>query len=229
MFYEPYVTLLLTPLKLERKYLMKALEKRGILTESFQISTGSKEFTAHRGKEVSFVLAEGGHGKTQFGIQTQFWIQNIESVKQIIVLGAAGALCPEIKPLDLIVVEKIIEHDYQQFFTPKAEKPEFQTSPLLLKNEDQFSFKIHRGILASGDEDIVSDQRAQALYEMTGAHAVAWESAGGIRSAQFSDIPYYEIRGITDNARDNVAEDLKKNLEIVMDQLGEFILPLISQ
>ncbi len=223
------MTLLLTPLSIERKYLMNSLQKRGVGFESFQVSCGDKKISAHQNKKQGLVLAEGGHGKTQFGIQTQFWLQNLKRIDRIITLGAAGALCQELKPLDLLIVEEIIEHDYHSFFTPKAKSPRFKTSPMVLTEEKNFPFEIKRGALASGDEDIVSVKRAEDLFEKTRALAVAWESAGGIRSAQFNNIPYFEIRGITDNARENVAEDFKQNLEIVMDHLAEFVLFLLSR
>ncbi len=223
------MTLLLTPLSLERKYLMAALEKRGVNFESFQVSCGDKKISAHQNKEHALVLAQGGHGKTQFGIQTQFWLQNLKTVDRIITIGAAGALSKELKPLDLLIVEEIIEHDYHSFFTPESKSPRFKTSPIVIKDEKKFPYDIHRGALASGDEDIVSVKRAESLFEKTGALAVAWESAGGARCAQFNNIPYYEIRGITDNARENVAEDFKKNLAVVMDSLAEFILPLLGR
>ena len=42
--------------------------------------------------------------------------------------------------------------------------------------------------------------RARQLHASTDALAVAWEGAGGARAAAFSQVPYVEVRGISDMA-----------------------------
>ncbi len=214
--------LILTPLSIEQKYLLKALETRGI---TLQKKTHPAHFSCD---QHNLSLAIGGHGKTQFGIQTQYWISQLGPVSKIFTVGAAGALSKNINILDLVVVNKIIEHDYQMLFSPKNKKPEFYPSPLIINKNSKKNYEVHQGPLASGDEDIIEVKRAEELYESTQALAVAWESAGGIRAAQFNNIPYFEIRGITDNARKNVASDFKKNIELTMDNIADFITPYIK-
>jgi nucleoside phosphorylase len=65
-------------------------------------------------------------------------------------------------------------------------------------------------MIASGDEDIVTIERAAELHTQTGAVAVAWEGAGVARACLFSQIPYLEIRGITDTADLLLQEILKQ-------------------
>ena len=84
-------------------------------------------------------------------------------------------------------------------------------------------FNIHTGFILSGDEDIVSIDRAQSLYNELNALAVAWEGAGGARAAKFNNISYLQIRGITDNARTDVPESFVQNLPKVMSNIAGVI------
>ena len=93
-------------------------------------------------------------------------------------------------------------------------------------------FGIHFGPIASGDEAIFESKRAREVHERTGALAVAWEGAGGARAARFSDVPYLEIRGISDKADQEAPEVWMENLPsaihnvaVVIDSLADTLDP----
>jgi adenosylhomocysteine nucleosidase len=75
---------------------------------------------------------------------------------------------------------------------------------------------IHVGIIASGDEDVIELERAAALRQATEACAVAWEGAGGARACRFNEMPFLELRAITDTADHNAPGDFATNLHIAM-------------
>lgn len=204
-----------TPLKSEMKPLVAGLKKRGLSLEKAQ----NQGQWFWQSPEKAWVLAVGGHGKTQFGLQTQFHFDYFKKVDHIICLGAAGGLQCEV--LDLVCATDIFEHDYKELFT--AQKP-----PLHKVDEKTLKHLETSGCLfgriASGDEDIVTKERAEELIKETEATAVAWEGAGGARVAAFNNIPYTEIRGITDNARESVAQSFQTNLPLVMDKLAELLI-----
>jgi adenosylhomocysteine nucleosidase len=83
---------------------------------------------------------------------------------------------------------------------------------------------VHYGIVASGDEDIITTDRATALREATGAIAVAWEGAGGARASLFNALPFLELRGVTDTANHEAPADFHKNLRSVMANLAAFVM-----
>jgi adenosylhomocysteine nucleosidase len=89
--------------------------------------------------------------------------------------------------------------------------------------------KIRFGPIASGDEDVVGVKRRRELHQQTGALAVAWEGAGGARACKFSEVPYVEIRAITDIANDNAADDFRSNLEIAMKSLASLIMAWLEK
>ena len=204
--------LLICPLESEIRPLLDGFASLGLGIET---ETDLK-LPIFRIPSKAIIIARGGHGKTQFGIQTQYLITHLKNLRGVICVGAGGGLATHLKVGDLVIAEKTIEHDYTEKFDLNAKLPEFKAHPSLIdrfKNRNfNFSFDVHFGSVAGGDEDIVDLVRAEELHRHTQSLAVAWEGTGGARASLFNDIPYLEIRTITDNARDSVSDSFAKNL-----------------
>lgn len=221
------MTLILCPLVLELKFFLQSLDEKKIAYTERQVGP----LKVYECQELKWLIAQGGHGKTQFAVHTQFLIHQLEIVEQIICAGCAGGLVHGVKVYDLVIAEKTIEHDFQlRFF--KRPDPEFPADKSLVSKLQQAAkkldntFQIHTGIIASGDEDIVDKARAEELITQTKAIAVAWEGAGGARACKLSQIPYVELRGITDGADANVMPNFEKDLKIVMSNIVQLLLRL---
>ena len=213
---------ILCPLEIELKYLLEGFKKLNLEIKPAQIG----KLNAYEIPQINALVCRGGHGKVQFGVQTQYVISQFPNLNSIFCVGAAGALSEELNVGDLVIAEKTIEHDYTEKFNTKAQLPEFLGNADLLgkaKSVKGANFKIHFGCIASGDEDIISHERAVELQKKTGALAVAWEGAGGARACSFNKMPFLELRGITDNARHDVANSFEKNLPVVMNNLSYFL------
>ena len=52
---------------------------------------------------------------------------------------------------------------------------------------------------------------------------MAWEGAGGARACAFSDVPFIELRGITDTADHNAPADFETNLHVAMDSVAALV------
>lgn len=219
--------LIMVPTKLEQDGLLAALGEAGLAQE--EITIGTHNATSF--PEVGLVVALGGLGKVQFAVQTQYLIDRVEGLAVVLCVGAAGALAPGLRHGDVVVATETVEHDIRKFSRPLV--PRFESDGTL---RDEFAslarelraFDIHFGPIASGDEDIMSDIRKQELREQTGAVAVAWEGAGGARACQFSNIPYLELRGITDSAGDTAESEFFTNLERVMANLAELLVGFVQ-
>jgi adenosylhomocysteine nucleosidase len=212
-------TLVVTPLQKEYDGLYQSLIDLGLNSHTDKIG----RLDVHCFPEIHATLARGGHGKTQFGIQTQHLLDHAK-FDLVICAGAAGALDPEVSVGDVIVATITLEHDYNSKFS-KRPKPQFpgdiksieQINALNLPDTD---YKVHFGIIAGGDEDVIDIQRGAELRELWDALAVAWERVGGARAAAFSDIPYLEIRGATDTADHEAPVVFYINLKIVMKNIA---------
>lgn len=174
------------------------------------------------------LAAVGGHGKAQFAAQCQYLIDRCDSLAALFCVGAAGLLSPEIRLGDVVIGECTIEHDYKLRFDPTDPPCHLANSELLEEfrkvTTEQFSFDIHMGPIASGDEDIVDDCRARELHQLTGAKCVAWEGSGGARAAKLNGIPFLEIRCVTDGADADAAASFRANCENVLPNIAEVLV-----
>ena len=215
--------LIVTPLQEEYNDLYESLTSLGLKSHKDKIG----KLEVHHFPELNVTLARGGHGKTQFGIQTQHLLDH-GSFDLVICAGAAGALAPEVKVGDLIVATVTVEHDFNNKFSIKP-KPQFhgdansieQLKALQLPDA---KFKVHFGIMAGGDEDVIEVTRGAQLRELHTALAVAWEGVGGARACVFSEVPYLELRGATDTANHEAPVVFDANLKIVMKNIAHLLV-----
>lgn len=216
--------LILTPLGIELKALKAALASLG---------AGPFSETEHDGIRVStsgdgmLDLAAGGLGKVQFALTAQHLMREL-TPRLVIGAGAAGALNSTVRPLDIVVSESVIEHDFTARMV-KSPLPKFESdaaSVTRLKRHRFDDFKVHFGAIASGDEDVIDEERRTHVLEKTGALACAWEGAGLARAAKFQKTPFVEIRCITDGADSNAYQDFKKHMDQGMLHLAKVLLTL---
>ncbi len=215
------MNLIVSPLKKEFKALVIGIHRLGFTFKESQ--TGRLPFVEFT--ELNLVCSIGGHGKSQFALQTQHLISHFKNISRVICAGTGGSLLESVKPLDVVVGTKTIEHDYHEKFSVQP-NPEFlgcKKTLNLFSDKKGPSFRTHFGPIASGDEDIIDLMRAQTIHKKTGALIVAWEGAGGARAAAFHNLPYLEIRAASDSSNQNTAQDFNLNLPQAMDNIAQVI------
>jgi adenosylhomocysteine nucleosidase len=215
----PQKILIVSPLQEEYSDLYHSLSALDLKSHTERIG----KLDVHRFPEINVTLARGGHGKTQFGIQTQHLLDHAK-FDLVVCAGAAGALAPEVKVGDVIVATSTLEHDFNNKFSERP-KPRFtgdakSIEQLKALDLSDANFKVHFGIMAGGDEDVIEVTRGAELRELHNALAVAWEGVGGARASAFSDVPYLEMRGATDTANHEAPVVFYINLKIVMKNIA---------
>ena len=142
--------------------------------------------------DADLIVALGGHGKVQMGVHTRYLLDTIDGIDIAIAAGAAGALSPELAIGDVVIAERIVEHDYTERFDSEP-LPEFDASAELVSRLigaiSPSGFAFRQGVIASGDEDVIDVERGIELANKTGAIAVAWEGAGIARACDLTNIP----------------------------------------
>ena len=219
----PRDILIVTPLREEYDDLYKSLSAYRLKAEPDKIG----KLDVHRFPELNVTLARGGHGKTQFGIQTQYLLDHTP-FDLVICAGAAGALAPKVKIGDLIVATSTVEHDFNNKFVPRP-KPRFKGNAKSIKQlralkMPDAKFNVHFGIMAGGDEDVIDIKRGAELHKAHTALAVAWEGVGGARACAFSEVPYLELRGVTDTADHAAPVVFDLNLKVVMKNMAYLLV-----
>jgi adenosylhomocysteine nucleosidase len=170
------------------------------------------------------LVAPGGHGKTQFAVQAQYLISRFPSARCVVCAGAAGGLVRELGVGDVVVATETVEHDYRLLFARRP-PPRFAAhGPTLAEVRHAAraisGFRIAFDVIASGDEDVVTTERALAIRRQTGAACVAWEGSGAARAARFNGIGSLEIRAITDATEKDSPQKFAANLPIAISNLA---------
>ena len=218
---EPRI-LILCPLPREWSFLVKTFEASLHVERLHDLKIEAAYISDWRA-----LAAPGGHGKTQFAFQAQYLIDRFPSVELVICAGAAGSLAPELSVGDIVVGTETIEYDYRQLFAtrPLPRFPGHGPSIDALRRSAQgiSGFHVAFDVIASGDEDVVTSERAQAIRDQTGAACVAWEGSGAARAALFNRIGSLEIRAVTDAADKEAPQRFDANLPIAMANLASLL------
>jgi adenosylhomocysteine nucleosidase len=189
--------------------------------------------SATRFPDLGITLVLGGLGKVQCAVQTQHALDVGRDWDLVICAGAAGALVDELSVGDVVVATETVEHDiHNHFGSPLL--PRFSGAATIVASLSRVilphnAFSVHLGPIASGDEDVVDGARREELHRLTGAVAVAWEGAGSARACRLSEVPFVEIRGITDGADASAAADFATNLETAMRHVATLILTWLRE
>jgi len=217
--------LVLAPDPDEAEALVQGFARRGVHHEDVRMGT----LRCVSLPALEMLIAVGGNGKAQYGIQAQYLIDRCDGLELLVCAGAAGRLTDGLQIGDIVLGTGTVEHDYKERFNPRP-SPRYDASPgilsefIRLAESMAFPFKVHFGVIASGDEDIVDPARAAELRETTNALCVAWEGSGGARAARLNDIGFIEMRGITDGADGDAARSFHDNVNDVMVNVVELMM-----
>src|SRR6516164_10616006 len=191
---EPRI-IILCPLAREWSFLVKTFEASVLVERLHDLKIEAAYIPDWRA-----LVAPGGHGKTQFAVQAQYLIGPFPSTALVICAGAAGSLASQLSVGDVVVGTATVEHDYRLLFAsrPPPRFPGHGPSIDALRGlaHGISGFQVAFDVIASGDEDVVTSERAQAIRGQTGAACVAWEGTGAARAALFNGIGSLEIRAI---------------------------------
>jgi adenosylhomocysteine nucleosidase len=222
-------TLILTPTQKEFDFFLQSYTRFGFKFESSK----AWRLPVVQLPQLKVTVALGETGKAQFAVHTQHMLDSGTGWNLVICTGGAGALVDSVSIGDVVIAIGIVEHDYRNKFNQRP-LPTFEVAEAVITVLQRavlwpLSFKVHFGLVASGDEDVIEAERRRSLQQSTGALAVAWEGAGGARACAFSNVPFIEIRGITDAANHAAPADYDNNLELAMSNVAEVIISSVDR
>lgn len=217
---------ILSPIQQERDAIVRYCAAQGLRQEDSNIG----QVPVVHIPELHLTLARGGLGKVQFAVTTRYILDMGSCPDVVLCAGAAGGLVDDVAIGDVVIGTTAIEHDFRKKFG-RRRPPAYAAAPRILEALQSIqpptpACNLHVGPIASGDEDIADPARRRAVHELTGALAVAWEGIGGARACAFSNVPFVEIRGITDAAAGDVPSSFKANLQLAMTHVAAVILTL---
>ena len=193
----------------------------------------------------NIVLVKSGVGKVCAAVCTQIAADKF-SPDFIINTGIAGGLADGMQTGDVVIAEKLVQHDFDASAIGYAkgyvcnninpDKPTFfyadkKLIEILKRTLDEKlpNIKYHCTAAASGDMFIGSSAKKKELVEMFGAGACDMEAAAIAHAAVLNEIPFIIIRSLSDLADEQAGEGHKFSEEKSADTAAKTIETFIEQ
>ncbi len=191
------------------------------------------------------VLAKSGVGKASAAMCTQYMIDNYHP-DFIINTGVAGGLASNLSIGDIVIGEKLVQHDfdasdlgYAKGYMCTGIKPKeptvFYSDTELIEDFEKASkasganLNIHRGIIATGDMFVGSLNKKKEIKEIFNASAAEMEGAAIAQCATANKVPFVIIRAISDLADGSACESLDKFETKMAELCSKTIAALLEQ
>lgn len=188
--------------------------------------------------KYNVILSKSGIGKVKAAIVTQF-ISDKYNPDYIINTGLAGGLEKGLKKGDIIIGDKLIQHDFDisVFGYAKgyignginSDKPTvFVSDKKLTEIFKKAVPDAKTGIIVSGDVFVSDKNKKRELQKEFNASAVDMESAAIVQCANLNNIPVIIIRMISDSDEDD-AQDYDKDEEKYAQKSAKFLVELLNK
>ena len=167
--------------------------------------------------ENNIIITLSGIGKVNAARTTQILIDKL-NVKCIINVGSAGALNPILNIGDIVIGNKLIQHDFditafnhkKGYITGVGDYLECNEDLVkkfekITNNIENKEYKTITGIIASGDIFCTEINMKNKIYSKFNAECVEMEGAAIAQVAYLCNIPFIVIRSISDSPNGNNA------------------------
>jgi len=198
-------------------------------------------FTAGTLNGRSVVLARTGVGKVNAAMVSTLLLENF-GPSEVIFTGIAGCLNPKMHPGDVVIGQKLIQHDYGSVTaggmrTSAARSPvDGRRNPVFFSCDARLVAlaqrvagkltldkidtpagprqpRIQTGVIATGDVFVASRAKRTSLRKRHNADAVEMEGAAVAQICHQQKVPFLVIRGLSDDADETADQDLRKNVQ----------------
>lgn len=179
------------------------------------------------------VVAQAGVGKVNAAVTAQTMILRY-GVDAVINIGVAGGMEPSLKIGDIVVADRVVEHDMDT--TAVGDEPGFITgidrvymdcdkeiSDLLYESAVEAGVHTICATIASGDIFVAEDSVRNRIMEQFNAAAAEMEGAAIGHVCTMNNVPFAVLRAMSDCANDDSHVDFptfaaaaaEKSIEII--------------
>lgn len=190
-------------------------------------------------KDTECILVECGVGKVNAARTTQIMI-DVMKVDYIINVGVAGGVSNSLKVCDIVIGEKLVQHDFD--ITAFDHAKGYIPNVGVYLNSDEYLLRIaekekesfneanfHKGVIASGDIFCTSEKMSKKINEKFNALCVDMEGASIAQVAYLSGVPFLVVRSISDIPNNNNKITYEEFLEESSKMVAKFLLSMIEK
>ena len=168
-------------------------------------------------ENTNVIVVKSGVGKVNAARTTQILIDKLE-VEYIINVGSAGALNPTLNIGDIVIADKLIQHDFD--ITAFEHEKGYITGVgdyiccdnklvnkliIAANNAENKTYNIITGTIASGDIFCTEIKMKEKIYSKFNAQCVEMEGAAIAQVCYLDKIPFVVLRSISDSPNGNNA------------------------
>lgn len=206
-------------------------ELKSIMKESQKIKIFDLDFYKGKINNKNYVLVKCGVGKVNAARTTQILIDNF-NIESIINVGVAGGLNNNIKIGDIVIGEKLVQHDFDitAFGYEKGHISEtgrfFESDKSLIEKCKKVKIEnveIILGTIASGDIFCTDIKMKEKIRTKFNSDCVEMEGASIAQTAYLCNVPFIVIRSISDIPNGNNQIDYDEFVEKAAKNCAKFI------
>ena len=188
--------------------------------------------------DIECILVISGVGKVNAARTTQILIDNYQ-VEMVINIGVAGGVNNSLKVGDIIVGEKLVQHDFD--ITAFDHEKGYIPNVGVYINSDEYLVKLfcdiltsekinyQKGVIASGDIFCTEEAMSLKIAHKFNALCVEMEGASIAQVCYLSHIPFVVIRSISDVPGNNNVTTYEEFLEISSNMVAKALLKIIEK
>jgi adenosylhomocysteine/aminodeoxyfutalosine nucleosidase len=201
------------------------------------------EFAKNKYYEVNYkgldiVIAYSKIGKVFASLTASTLIEKF-GCDTLLFSGVAGAINPELKIGDLIIADKLCQHDLDitAFGHPHGFVPEgavfVETSAQLrevakvVANEN--GLKVIEGTIATGDQFVHSTERKDFIESTFNADALEMEGASVAVVCDALNVPFFILRAISDSADMDAGFDFDEFLKSSAKESADYLIKIVDK
>lgn len=189
-------------------------------------------------KGVNLVIAYSKIGKVFSTLTATTMIEHFGASK-LLFSGVAGAVSPELKVGDLVVANKLSQHDlditafgHPFGFVPEgAVFVEADKEMISLSKEvaREMGKSVKEGIIATGDQFVANEERKNWIGDTFNAAALEMEGASVAVVCDALEVPFFILRAISDAADMDASFSFDEFLETSAIESAEFVMKMVDR
>lgn len=211
---------------------VEAIKK--IMSEIFIKEIYELEFIQGKINKKEVVLVKCGVGKVNAARTTQILLNSYD-IEYVINVGTAGSLNENIDICDVVIAEKLVQHDFdvtaagrEKGYITDVGKYFYSDKMLVEKTRNVIkgmneTFNAFIGTIATGDIFVQDIQLKDKIKDEFNADCTEMEGAAIAQVCTLDNIPFIVIRSISDKPNGNNAVDFEKYLELACERYSKFI------
>lgn len=206
------------------------------LTEGSVSQWGRRFVHTGKIKNKDVVVMATGIGKVKSAASIQYMLDHFP-VEAVIFTGMAGSVNPEVKSGDIVISQKVVQHDFDLDGKGRVEGmkiPWFEADPGLVDlavragRDLGFGDRVRLGTVLTGDQAIIDTKKRQWLRDTFRGDCVEMEGAAVASVCFQNGIPSVIIRAITDLADENTRNDFHRTMPQACKDTANIVMTMLT-